>query len=115
MTTIVWGSNPTDNVRMGRYQYMVNTANGIITVPDAGIKSIRIEASALLDAPSITGNIILYRGGTQYHYGVIGGGVGSLNITIPDPVAGEQMTIRTILSAASSLTPISKMNIFLTT
>ena len=114
-TTIVWGNNPVDNVRMGRYHYIVNTSTGAITVPDAGVKSIKIEVTAALDAPSTTGNIMLYRDGVLAQYGVIGGGVGLLNSTISDPIVGEVITIRLNISAPSALTNITKMKIYLTT
>ena len=114
-TVIVWGSNPVDSVRMGRYHYIVNTNTGGITIPDAGIKSMRIEVTAALDSPSTTGNIMLYRNNTLSQYGVIGGGVGLLNATINDPVPGEIVTIRLNISNPSSLTDITKMKIYLTT
>lgn len=114
-TIIVWGSNPVDSVRMGRYHYIVNTNTGGITIPDAGIKSMRIEVTAALDSPSTTGNIMLYRNNTLSQYGVIGGGVGLLNATISDPVPGEIVTIRLNISNPSSLTDITKMKIYLTT
>lgn len=115
ITTIVWGNNPVDSVRMGRYQYIVNTNTGEITLPDAGIKSMRIEVTAALDSPSTTGNIMLYRNNTLSQYGVIGSGVGLLNATISDPVPGETITIRLNISNSSSLTDITKMKIYLTT
>ena len=114
-TVIVWGSNPEDSVRMGRYHYIVNTSTGEITIPDAGIKSMRIEVTAALDSPSINGNIILYRNGALSQYGVMGGGVGLLNATISDPVPGEIVTIRLNISETSTLTNITKMKVYLTT
>lgn len=114
-TTIVWGNNPSDPARMGRYHYIVNTSTGAITVPDAGIKSIKFEVTCALDAPTTGGNIILYRNGVLYQYGVVGGGVGMLNATIPDPVIGESITIRLQISAPSSINNLTKMKVFLTT
>lgn len=114
-TVIVWGGNPTDNTRMGRYHYIVNTSNGGITVPDAGVKSMKFEASVVLDAASTTGNIGLYRNNILYKFGVIGGGVGILDASIPDPVPGEVITVKLTLSAASALTNSTKLNVFITT
>lgn len=114
-TIVIWGNNPTDSVRMGRYHYIVNTSTGAITVPDAGIKSMRFEITVPLDAPTTTGNIMLYRNGTLYQYGIVGGGVCSLNVAIPNPTVGEVITVRLQLSAPSALTSLSKMNVFLAT
>ena len=114
-TTIIWGNNPIDSARMGRYHYIVNTGTGAITVPDAGVKSMRFEVTAALDAPSTTGNIMLYRNGVLAQYGVLGGGVGNLNATISDPAVGEVITIRLQISAPSALTSLTKMKIYLTT
>lgn len=115
VTIVVWGNNPTDNVRMGRYQYMLNTSTGVMVVPDAGIKTLRIEAAVPLSSGSIDGNIMLYRNGSLYEYGVVGGGVGIMNITVPDPVAGDQFDVRLHLSAPSTLNSLAKLRVFLTT
>lgn len=114
-TTIVWANNPTDDQRMGRYQYTLNTATGVLTIPDAGLKTVRIEASAVLDSASISGNIILYRNSTAYQYGVIGGGVATINASIPDPVPGEQITVRLLITAPSTLNSLARLKVFFAT
>ena len=114
-TTIVWANNPTDDQRMGRYQYTLNTATGVLTIPDSGLKTVRVEASAVLDSASISGNIILYRNSTAYQYGVIGGGVASINASIPDPVPGEQITVRLVLTAPSTLNSLARLKVFFAT
>lgn len=114
-TVMVFSNNPPDTVRTGRYQYILNTSTGAVTVPDAGIRRIRIEANAVIGSGSNTGNIWLARNGVLYKYGVFSGGTGSLECTIPDPVPGESLTVHLLSTQAGTLTGTSKLCVYLET
>lgn len=115
VTTVVWSVNPTDNVRLGRYQYILNTSTGAITVPNAGIRFLRIEASVPLNPGTATGNIMLYKNGSLYEFGSIGGGVGVIGTTIADPTVNDVYTVVLNVSAAVTLSGQSKLNVYLET
>lgn len=115
VTTVVWSSNPTDNVRTGRYQYILNTSNGAITVPNAGVRFMRIEATLPLTPTTATGNIMLYKNGALYQYGCIGGGVGIISTIIPDPAANDVFTVVLNTAVAVTLNNQSKLNVYLET
>lgn len=114
-TTVVrFDTNPIDNVRMGRYQYILNTATGAITCPDAGVRRVRIESSLAISSTFAAGNIMIYRGGTLYAYGILYAGSGVVSASIPDPVAGETYTVMLNINESVSITT-SRLNVFLET
>ena len=110
-TVVVWNNRPVDNVRRGRYDSMVNTANGDITIPN-GARSVRIEVQIVL-AEGAQGNIWLTNDSTGEHlgYGVIGGGIASLVRTISTPVAGHIYRVRLQITAGVTLTSAKQNNL----
>lgn len=114
-TAIKWNINTIDQVRTGRYQDVLDSVTGNITVPDAGIRRVRLESRVALDAGTIQGNMYLYRNGALYSYGVLANGTALLNCTIPDPVPGDVFSVMLNINQPSSLGSMCGVDIYFET